>query len=346
MTRDRRECLWCNLLTISHPDVTSGNPFRGKSGSYFRWVVIGYKILSRAQDDSNYYNAPSHIQLHLCHNRLTKQRQFSLLDAQILWLLAFIALGLFNGVLAGLLGIGGGMIIVPAMLWLAPKLGVAQDHVMHVALGTSMATICFIAISSARSHHKRGSVSVPLLKVLIPGIAIGGLIGAVLANFMNTEWLAWVFSIFAMLVGIKMLTGATPQAKGERTLSHQRLPAGVFMGVISSLVGIGGGSVVVPYLLYHKEKLVTAIGTAAACGLPLAVTATIGYIITGWNIEQLPAYHLGYVYWPAMIAIALGSVVTAPVGAYLAHKLPTKVIKQIFAVLLIIVAIKIISEHL
>lgn len=268
------------------------------------------------------------------------------MEIQLFWLLAFVALGLFNGVLAGLLGIGGGMVIVPAMLWLAPQLGVPQEHVMHIALGTSMATICFIAISSARSHHKRGSVSLPLLKVLIPGIAIGGLIGAVVAKFMNTEWLAWLFSLFAMLVGIKMLTGATPQAKGEKTDGNQKLPAGVLMGAISSLVGIGGGSVVVPYLLYHKEKLVTAIGTAAACGLPLAITATIGYIITGWDTEQLPAYHFGYVYWPAMIAIALGSVVTAPVGAYLAHKLPTRVIKKIFAVLLIIIAIKIISENI
>lgn len=268
------------------------------------------------------------------------------MDAYWLWLLTFVALGLFNGVLAGLLGIGGGMVIVPAMIWLAPKLGVPSDYVMHVALGTSMATICFIAVSSARSHHKRGSVSVPLLKVLIPGIAIGGLLGAVIAKVMNTEWLAWIFSVFAMLVGIKMLAGLTPQAKGDKAVSHQRVPAGIVMGAVSSLVGIGGGSVVVPYLLYHKEKLVTAIGTAAACGLPLAIMATVGYIITGWQIDELPAYHLGYVYWPAMIAIALGSVITAPFGAYLAHKLPTKVIKRIFAVLLIVVAIKIIIEHL
>ncbi|AOE48899.1 membrane protein [Kangiella sediminilitoris] len=264
----------------------------------------------------------------------------------MLWLLAFVALGLFNGVLAGLLGIGGGMVIVPAMIWLAPQLGVPEQYVMHVALGTSMATICFIAISSARSHYRRGSVSVPLLKILIPGIAIGGLLGAVIAKVMNTEWLAWIFSIFAMLVGIKMLTGLTPEARGDRAMSHQRLPAGIVMGAVSSLVGIGGGSVVVPYLLYHKEKLVTAIGTAAACGLPLAIMATIGYIVMGWDVTSLPAYHFGYVYWPAMIAIAIGSVITAPFGAFLAHKLPTKVIKRIFAVLLIIVAVKIIAEHL
>ena len=265
------------------------------------------------------------------------------MDTLFLWFLAFVALGLFNGVLAGLLGIGGGMVIVPAMIWLAPQLGVPQEHVMHVALGTSMATICFIAVSSARSHHRRGSVSVPLLKVLIPGIAVGGLLGAVVAKYMNTEWLAWVFSIFAILVGIKLLSGATPQAKGEKTQGKQRLPAGIIMGAVSSLVGIGGGSVVVPYLLYHKEKLVTAIGTAAACGLPLAVMAAVGYIVTGWGAAGLPANHFGYVYWPAMVAIALGSVITAPFGAYLAHKLPTNVIKRIFAVLLIIVAVKIIT---
>jgi hypothetical protein len=267
-------------------------------------------------------------------------------DTLFLWLLAFVGLGLFNGVLAGLLGIGGGMVIVPAMIWLAPQLGVPTEHVMHVALGTSMATICFIAISSARSHHRRGSVSVPLLKVLIPGIAIGGLLGAVIAKYLNTEWLAWIFSIFAILVGLKLLSGTNPEAKGEKAEGKQRLPAGVVMGAISSLVGIGGGSVVVPYLLYHKEKLVVAIGTAAACGLPLAITAAIGYMVTGWGTETLPANHIGYVYWPAMIAIAIGSMITAPFGAFLAHKLPTKVIKRIFAVLLIIVAVKIIVDHL
>ncbi|PXF64153.1 sulfite exporter TauE/SafE family protein [Kangiella spongicola] len=268
------------------------------------------------------------------------------MDSLIYWLIAFVALGLFNGVLAGLLGIGGGMVIVPAMIWLAPQLGVPQEHIMHVALGTSMATICFIAISSARSHYRRGSVSTSLLKVLIPGIAIGAFLGTIIAKYMATEWLAWVFSIFAILIGIKLLSGANPQAKGEKVVGQQRLPAGITMGAISSLVGVGGGSLVVPYLLYHKEKLVVAIGTAAACGLPLALTATVGYIVTGWGATSLPANHVGFVYWPAMVAIAIGSMLTAPVGAYLAHKLPTKVIKRIFGVLLIIVAIKIIIEHL
>lgn len=267
------------------------------------------------------------------------------MDSFIYWLIAFIALGLFNGVLAGLLGIGGGMVIVPVMIWLAPKLGVPQEHLMHVALGTSMATICFIAISSARSHYRRGSVSTPLLQVLIPGIAIGALLGSIIAKYMETEWLAWIFSIFAILIGIKMLSGANPQAKGEQVVGRQRLPAGIIMGAVSSLVGVGGGSLVVPYLLYHKEKLVVAIGTAAACGLPLALTATVGYIVTGWGTTSLPANHIGFVYWPAMVAIAIGSMLTAPVGAYLAHKLPTKVIKRIFGVLLIIVAVKIIIEH-
>lgn len=283
---------------------------------------------------------------HLCHNQFIRKHLECLLDTQILWLLAFVGLGLFNGVLAGLLGIGGGMVIVPAMIWLAPQLGVPPAHVMHVALGTSMATICFIALSSARSHYKRGSVRADLLKVLIPGIAIGGLLGAFIANYMDTEWLAWIFSIFAILVGIKLLSAANPEAKGDKAEGKQRLPAGIVMGAISSLVGIGGGSVVVPYLLYHKEKLVTAIGTAAACGLPLAIMAAVGYVMTGWGVQDLPANHVGYVYWPAMIAIALGSMVTAPLGAYLAHQLPTKVIKRIFAVLLIIVALKIIVDHI
>lgn len=260
------------------------------------------------------------------------------------WILAFVLLGLINGVLAGLLGIGGGMVIVPAMIWLAPKLGVSQDLVMHVALGTSMATICFVAVASARSHYRRGSVNTSVLKSLIPGIAIGALLGAMVAKYLETQWLAWFFALFCIVVAIKMLLDKNPQGEGAEIKNSHSLPSGIIMGAISSLVGIGGGSLVVPYLLYHKEKMVTAIGTAAACGLPLAIMATIGYIITGWQAE-LSIPHLGYVFWPATLAIAAGSMLTASLGAALAHKLPTSIIKRIFAILMIVVAIKIIAEY-
>lgn len=262
------------------------------------------------------------------------------------FLLLLLGLGLLNGVLAGLFGIGGGLVIVPAMVWLLPQIGVPEQHIMHMALATSMATICFIAVSSAVAHYRRGSVSVRLLKLLVPGIMVGALLGAYLAKLMNTEWLAWIFGFFSILMGLRMMIDKLPVAKGERLHWQQASPSAVVMGALSSLVGIGGGSLVVPYLLFHKEKLVLSIGTAAACGLPLAVMAAVGYIVLGWNVTGLPDYHLGYVYLPAMIAIAVGSIITAPFGAYLAHRLPTKVIKRFFALLLIVVGIKIITEYL
>ncbi|NVK21918.1 MAG: sulfite exporter TauE/SafE family protein [Kangiellaceae bacterium] len=266
------------------------------------------------------------------------------LDAYLIILL--LVLGLVNGVFAGLLGIGGGLIIVPAMIWLLPMIGAPEQHLMHMALATSMATICFTSISSALAHYRRGSVSVPLSKLLMPGIALGALLGAYVAKLMNTEWLAWVFGAFSILMGIRLMMDKLPQAQGKPLRFAETGPAGLFMGAISSLVGIGGGSLVVPYLLYHKQQLVKAIGTAATCGLPLAIMATVGYVLLGWNVPDLPDYHLGYVYLPAMIAIAVGSVATAPFGAWLAHKLPTLMVKRIFAVLLIVIGIKIIIKHI
>lgn len=262
------------------------------------------------------------------------------------FIILLLALGLLNGILAGLLGIGGGLVIVPAMIWLLPKVGVAPDHLMHMALATSMATICFTAVSSAYAHYKRGSVSISLLKLLVPAIAFGGLLGAYIADLINSIWLGRIFGTGAVLMGLQMAIGKMPTAKGERLKTSTAVPSGIAMGSISSLLGIGGGSLVVPFLLYHKEKLVTAIGTAAACGFPLAIMATIGYVVLGWDVADLPEYGFGYVYLPAVITIAIGSVLSAPLGAYLAHKLPTALIKRIFALLLIVVGIKIFLNNI
>lgn len=265
-------------------------------------------------------------------------------------IIILIGLGLLNGIIAGLLGVGGGLIIVPAMLWFLPKIGVAQEQIMHMALATSMATICFTSISSALAHKKRGSIAIPAFKVLAPTISIGALLGAWLVGFLNTLVLAWVFGIFCILMGIKfLLNRKAKDVESEQPLPLSPIktaPTGTAMGVLSSLVGIGGGSLVVPFLLHKRYKMVKAVGTAAACGLPLAILSTIGYIATGWNQQGLPQYHFGYVYIPAMIAMAIGAVLTAPFGAYLAHKLPVVWIKRFFALFLIVIGVNIILKHL
>lgn len=264
-------------------------------------------------------------------------------------ILILIGLGLLNGIVAGLLGVGGGLIIVPAMLWFLPTIGVSSEQVMHIALATSMATICFTSISSARAHHKRGSIAYSTLKVLAPTISIGALLGAWLVGYLNTLVLAWIFGVFCVLMGIKFLLNKKQQsleAISTETLSSTKTaPIGLGMGILSSLVGIGGGSLVVPFLLHKKHSMVKAVGTAAACGLPLAILSTIGYIATGWGQQGLPQYHLGYVYIPAMIAMAVGAVLTAPIGAYLAHRLPVAWIKRFFAVFLIVIGINIIMKN-
>lgn len=260
-----------------------------------------------------------------------------------------IGLGLLNGIIAGLLGVGGGLIIVPAMLWFLPKIGVAQEHIMHMALATSMATIFFTSISSALAHKKRDSIAIPAFKVLAPTISIGALLGAWLVGFLNTLVLAWIFGVFCIFMGIKFLFSRKKQETDNQAplplKSITTMPVGVGMGILSSLVGIGGGSLVVPYLLHKRHKMVKAVGTAAACGLPLAILSTIGYIATGWEQQGLPQYHFGYVYIPAMIALAIGAILTAPFGAYLAHKLPVAWIKRFFAFFLIVIGINIIMKH-
>lgn len=261
------------------------------------------------------------------------------------WLFVLIGFGLFSGLLAGLLGIGGGLVIVPALIWLLPKFGVPSDYIMHVALATSMATICFTSISSARAHHKRGAVSTSRLKLILPGIALGGLLGAYLADLLNSLWLARIFGGFAIIMGLRMLLNKMPEATGCSLMYSRSVPETTAMGALSALVGIGGGSLIVPYMLYHKEELIKAIGTAAACGLPLAIMATIGYVVFGWNEPEFADYQIGYVNWLAVGVLGISSMISAPFGAYLAHKLATKIIKIIFALLLIIIGLKIIITN-
>ena len=252
-------------------------------------------------------------------------------------LLCFLATGLLAGVLAGLLGIGGGLVIVPVLLWLLPGWGVSESVVMHLALGTSMATIVFTSVVSGRSHWRRGSVDRRALRALIPGILLGALLGSWVADELNTRWLSLIFGAFAVLVALKMILGIN-KSQGEAKLSNTAGSiGGVVMGALSALVGIGGGSLVVPFLNHFGRPVVTAIGSAAVCGFPLAVFATIGYMYFGWGESALPSATWGYVMLPAMAAIAAGTMATAPIGAWLAHRLPAATLKRIFAVFLAVV---------
>lgn len=245
----------------------------------------------------------------------------------------FLLVGACTGVLAGLLGIGGGLVIVPALLYLLAG-HVPPQHLMHVALATSLACIIFSGAASTAAHHRRSSVEWPVFRALAPGVALGTLLGSLLAALLPTDALKLVFVVFVAYAGAQLLLDLAPPP--ARTLPGR--PAlygiGAAIGGISSLVGIGGGTMTVPFLVACNRGMRQAVGTSAAVGLPIALAGTLGYAIAGWNAAGLPPYALGYVYLPAMAGITAASMLTAPLGARLAHVLPVAWLKKLFALLL------------
>ena len=259
------------------------------------------------------------------------------------FLAAYAALGLAVGFVAGLLGVGGGLIIVPVLIALLQVQGLAAGMEPQVALGTSLASILFTSLSSVRAHHRHGAVEWPLLRRITPGIVAGTLAGALLAAQLPGQVLKLFFVAFLFYAATQMWLDFKPQP-------HRALPgnagttfAGGVIGAVSSWVGIGGGTLSVPFMLWHNIPLHRAIGTSAAIGFPIALAGALGYVVGGWRSEGLPDASLGYVYLPALAGIVLGSVLTAPLGARTAHRLPVRPLKRIFAVLLYVLAVRMLT---
>lgn len=250
---------------------------------------------------------------------------------------AYLGVGMIAGVLAGLLGVGGGLIIVPMLVFALTLQGIPGEHIMHIALGTSMASIIFTSLSSFRAHHKRGAVHWTIVRRIVPGILTGTFLGSCVASTMSTRFLKGFFVLFLYGVAVQMLTKKTP--KPSRTLPGT---AGMFgvgntIGVVSSLVGIGGGTLSVPFMMWCNIAVHEAIGTSAAIGFPIAIGGTLGFIFNGWNVAGLPGHSVGYIYFPALAGIVCASMLTAPLGVRLAHSLPVAGLKRVFAVLLLAV---------
>lgn len=256
----------------------------------------------------------------------------SLMD--ILFLIYFLLLGACTGLFAGLFGIGGGGIMVPLLTYLFIKMAFPPVHLVHIALATSMAAIVPTAIASLRAHHKRNAVLWPVVIKFAPGILLGTFAGTFLATYLSAKPLAIFFSCFMAFVSLQMVLDRKPQPSRQLPNGVALSTAGCGIGAISALVAIGGGSLTVPFLAWCNIALPVAIGTSAAVGLPIALAGAAGYLINGWQVQNLPAYTLGYIYWPAVIAMASASFFTAPLGARLAHKLPVSLLKKLFAVLL------------
>jgi len=252
-------------------------------------------------------------------------------------LLMYSLIGVVAGLLAGLLGIGGGLVIVPMLMFGFHRQGITDAHAMHLALGTSMASIVFTSISSARAHHRRGAVDWSVVRRIVLGILLGTLLGSFVAASLSNRSLIVLFVIFLYYVATQMLLGRKPKASRVLPGRVGMFGVGNGIGMVSSLVGIGGGTLSVPFMVLHNLPVHTAIGTSAAIGFPIAVAGTIGYVANGLRDTGLPPHSVGYIYLPALAGIVVVSVLFAPLGARLAHALPVEKLKRVFALLLYIV---------
>ena len=262
------------------------------------------------------------------------------------WWAWYLAVGAFVGFFAGLLGVGGGLVTVPALAMIFSAQHFPADHVLHLALGTSMAAILFTSISSLREHHRHGAVIWTVVRDITPGILIGTALGTVLARQVSTRALAIFFAAFVVFVAVQMMFNLKPRP--SRQLPGRLAVAGVGAGIgaVSSLAAIGGGTLTVPFLTWCNVKVHNAIGTSAAVGFPIALGGAVGYIVNGLSVAELPQWSLGFVYLPALAWLVASSMLTAPLGARTAHRLPVPTLKRIFAGVLVLLSAKMLSNLL
>ncbi len=253
-----------------------------------------------------------------------------------------LSLGCATGFAAGLLGIGGGMLLVPFLTMVLTASGFPVQAIVHMAIATSLATILFTSVSSVRAHHRRGAVLWPVARMLAPGVLVGSLLGAHIAAWLPTFWLALFFALF---VGVS----ATQMLRDRKSAAHRQLPgtvgmlgAGAGIGVVSSFVGAGGGFITVPFLVWCNVSMHRAVATSSAMGFPIALAGTAGYVMAGLGEPGLPHCSLdafpnctaGFIYVPALLACVTTSVLFAPWGARVAHALDVRPLKRVFALLL------------
>lgn len=257
------------------------------------------------------------------------------------YLAAYIIIGGFAGLLAGLLGVGGGLVVVPALLWLFTLQGVAPEVLVHLAVGTSLATIFATSLSSTLAHHRHQAVRWRLFADLVPGLLVGAWIGGQLAGLVTGRWLQTLVAVFVLLVAAQLLSGLRPASQRAMPGRMVRAVAGAAIGLVSAMVGIGGGSMMVPWMMWHALPVHAAVATSAACGAPIALAGALAFVVAGWAHAGLPANNSGYVYWPAVGGIVAASLFSAPLGAKLAHRLPVTVLKRVFGLFLLLVGVKI-----
>jgi uncharacterized membrane protein YfcA len=256
------------------------------------------------------------------------------------FVVALLVTGLLSGVLAGLLGIGGGGIIVPALALALASLGYGGDVGQHVAVASSLAIIIPIGISSARSHYARGALDIPTLKLWAPVIFVATLAGGLSAGFFSGKVLQAVLGFMAFFIAANIFMPFQQRLmSGIQGSSTVHRVCAAVIGYLCALMGTGGGALTVPTLAAFGLSMHTAVGTGAAIGVPIAIAGTIGFLISGWNATGLPPFSIGYINLPALILISVVASAIAPLGARLAHNLPAKTLKKVFAIFLIVVGV-------
>ena len=255
-------------------------------------------------------------------------------------LLLYLALGAVAGLLAGLFGIGGGLIIVPVLVISFAYQGISPDVLTHMAVGTSLATIVFTSMSSVKAHQEKKGVRWDIFKPMAVGIVLGAILGVYTAAELSGPVLQKIIGVFALLMAVQMGFGLKPKPGRDIPGNAGLATVGTGIGWASAIFGIGGGSLSVPFLSWCNVRMQQAVGTSAACGLPIAITAALTNIYKGWGDAALPEWSAGFIYLPAFIGIIITSVYFARIGAKLAHKLSPIMLKRIFAVLLVVVGLK------
>jgi len=264
----------------------------------------------------------------------------------VLYFLLYALAGAVAGVLAGLLGVGGGIVIVPVLSVLFAWQGMTPEYMMQLALGTSLASIMFTSVSSMRAHHRHGAVRWYVVRAIAPGIIVGTLAGSWLASVLSSGFLKIFFLCFLYYVSFQMFLNIKPMPSRELPGPKGMFGAGSFIGVISALVGIGGGTLSVPFMTWCNIPMHQSVGTSAAIGFPIALAGTIGYILGGMGKPGLPDATLGFIYIPAMVGLVVCSMLTAPTGAKIAHKLPVAKLKKVFAAFLFLMATRMLFQVL
>jgi len=252
-------------------------------------------------------------------------------------LAVYLTLGALVGFLAGLLGIGGGFTIVPVLMEVFRYEGFSSAHLLTLAIGTSSASIVFTAMSSARAHHRRGAVAWNIVWPMAPGLVIGSLIGPQIASALPMRVMAGFVGSITWFAGSRMLLNRAPRVAHALPGKRALFSMGALIGVVAGMAGTAGAYLAVPFMVRSNVKVHTAVATSAAIGWPVAVTATLGYILAGLRQPDLPGYAIGYVYLPALAGIAVASMLLAPLGARLAHSWPVLRFRRAFSVMLLVI---------